>query len=184
MGCLSFSDQQEFRFCRGKCHKAFKKHRNPRKVKWTKVARKCQKKELTDDLAQTFEKKRNSLLRYERDSLLKTVEAVPKVLAIKEKREAAFIRKRLMKGIENRKAEDIKLVKTQMHLIRAPNAKEKVTRMDTSSSEEDVEEVVEMQEDMDVSLSRLEDEAEKEKSVPKKKVAAPQKKKQKLFAKA
>lgn len=49
------------------------------------------------------------------------VEAVPKIVAIKQKREAAFIRKRLMKGIENRKAEDIKLVNTQMHLIKAPN---------------------------------------------------------------
>ncbi|THD27138.1 Ribosomal biogenesis protein RLP24 [Fasciola hepatica] len=168
------NDCKEFRFCRGKCHKAFKKHRNPRKVKWTKVARKCQKKELTDDLAQTFEKKRNSLLRYERDALLKTVEAVPKIVAIKQKREAAFIRKRLMKGIENRRAEDIKLVNTQIHLIKAPNAKEKITRMETSSEEE---------EDMDVSLSRLEEEAEKEKKpAPKKKSSV--RAKQKLMLKA
>ncbi|KAA0191630.1 60S ribosomal subunit protein L24, partial [Fasciolopsis buskii] len=170
---------QEFRFCRGKCHKAFKKHRNPRKVKWTKVARKCRNKELTDDLAQTFEKKRNSLLRYERDALLTTVEAVPKIVAIKQKREAAFIRKRLMKGIENRKAEDIKLVNTQMHLIKAPNAREKATRMDTSSDEEEEEK----EEAMDVALSKLEDEVEKEKkSVPKKKTIV--KRRQKLLAKA
>ncbi|TPP66538.1 putative 60s ribosomal protein L24 [Fasciola gigantica] len=79
-----------------------------------------------------------------------------------------------MKGIENRKAEDIKLVNTQMHLIKAPNAKEKITRMETSSEEE---------EDMDVSLSRLEEEAEKEKKPdPKKKSSV--RAKQKLMLKA
>ncbi|KAA3676180.1 large subunit ribosomal protein L24e [Paragonimus westermani] len=171
---------QEFRFCRGKCHKAFKKHRNPRKVKWTKIARKCLKKELTDDLSQTFEKKRNTLLRYERDTLLKTVEAVPKVLSIKQKREDAFIRKRLMKGIAQRKAEDVKLVNTQMHLIRAPNARVMKHTTDTSGSlTSDIS--MDYQSALEESMSKLETEVKKEMAKPSQKLQT--KKKRKLLAK-
>uniref|UniRef100_A0A3Q0KQB2 Probable ribosome biogenesis protein RLP24 n=1 Tax=Schistosoma mansoni TaxID=6183 RepID=A0A3Q0KQB2_SCHMA len=170
------NDCKEFRFCRGKCHKAFKKHKNPRKVRWTKVSRRVRGKELTDDLSQTFERKRNSLLKYERAAVRKIVDAVPKIDQIKHKRESAFIKKRLSKGVELRREEDIKLVNTQMHLIEAPGAKRKRELMDIDS-----ESGLSEEETMDLSLTELEKETSKRKVVDKSKTRG---KKQKIALEA
>uniref|UniRef100_A0A095A427 Probable ribosome biogenesis protein RLP24 n=1 Tax=Schistosoma haematobium TaxID=6185 RepID=A0A095A427_SCHHA len=186
------NDCKEFRFCRGKCHKAFKKHKNPRKVRWTKVSRRVRGKELTDDLSQTFERKRNSLLKYERAAVKKIVDAVPKIDQIKHKRESAFIKKRLSKGVQLRREEDIKLVNTQMHLIEAPGgrfgslinndlksyfiAKRKRELMDIDS-ETDLSE----EETMDLSFTELEKETSKRKAVDKSKTRV---KKQKIALEA
>lgn len=53
------NDCKVFRFCRSKCHKAFKMKRNPRKVKWTKAFRKAAGKEMTVDPVYDFEKRRH-----------------------------------------------------------------------------------------------------------------------------
>ncbi|KAF5403201.1 hypothetical protein PHET_03145 [Paragonimus heterotremus] len=85
-----------------------------------------------------------------------------------------------MKGIEQRKAEDVKLVNTQMHLIRAPNARVKKPTTDTSGSlASDIP--MDYQSALEESMSKLETEVEKESSKPLQKLRT--KKEQKLLAK-
>ena len=50
-------------YSRSKCHKAFKRKKNPRKAKWTKAFRKAAGKELAVDPSFEFEKKRFSIRR-------------------------------------------------------------------------------------------------------------------------
>ncbi|KAG8440751.1 hypothetical protein GDO86_006479 [Hymenochirus boettgeri] len=116
------NDCKAFRFCRSKCHKNFKKKRNPRKVRWTKAFRKSAGKELTVDNSFEFEKRRNEPVKYKRELWSKTVEAMKRVEEIKRKRQTRFIMNRLQKGKELQKAQDIKEVKQNIHLIRAPHA--------------------------------------------------------------
>ncbi|KAF6776667.1 hypothetical protein AHF37_03936 [Paragonimus kellicotti] len=85
-----------------------------------------------------------------------------------------------MKGIAQRKAEDVKLVNTQMHLIRAPNARVKKSTTDTSGSlASDIS--MDYQSALEESMSKLETEVERESAKPLQKL--PIKKKQKLLAK-
>ncbi|EPQ17738.1 Putative ribosome biogenesis protein RLP24 [Myotis brandtii] len=111
-----------FRFCKSKCHKNFKKKRNPRKVRWTKAFRKAAGKELTVDNSFEFEKRRNEPVKYQRELWNKTIDAMKRVEEIKQKRQAKFIMNRLKKNKELQKAQDIKEVKQNIHLIRAPFA--------------------------------------------------------------
>uniref|UniRef100_A0A3P9IV36 Probable ribosome biogenesis protein RLP24 n=1 Tax=Oryzias latipes TaxID=8090 RepID=A0A3P9IV36_ORYLA len=88
------NDCKTFRFCRSKCHRNFKKKRNPRKTRWTKAFRKASGKELTVDNALEFEKRRNIPVKYNRELWNKTVDAMMKVEKIKQKRQAQFIMNR------------------------------------------------------------------------------------------
>ncbi|CAF3245847.1 unnamed protein product [Rotaria socialis] len=116
------NDCKIFRFCRSRCHRAFKKKWNPRKSKWTKAHRKFAGKDLTTDATFEFEKRRNEPVKYSRELWENTYKAIGKIEKIRTKRERHHIMKRLRQGTLDRKAADLREVRDYIHLVRAPNA--------------------------------------------------------------
>ncbi|RZC36463.1 ribosome biogenesis protein RLP24 [Asbolus verrucosus] len=143
------NDCKIFKFCRSKCHAAFKKKKNPRKVKWTKAYRKTVGKELAIDPTFEFEKRRHTPLKYNRQTWTKAIEAMKKVEQIKQKRQGAYIMQRLRKGRELEQERDIKEVQRDLSLIKSPAAGLKERRekeavdQEMRESDEEMEAVVE-----------------------------------------
>ncbi|KAM7362883.1 ribosomal protein L24-like [Cochliomyia hominivorax] len=137
------NDCKIFKFCRGKCHKAFKRKKNPRKVKWTKAYRKAAGKELAIDPSFEFEKRRNCPIKYNREMWQKTLDAIKKVNEIKERRQGQFIMERLRKGREVEIEMDVKDVQRNISLIRSPAAGLKERR-----AKEEAEQAALMEQDL------------------------------------
>lgn len=140
---------QIFKFCRSKCHAAFKKKKNPRKVKWTKAYRKTVGKELAVDPSFEFERQRNIPVKYNRELWNKTVEAIKKIENIKQKRQNLHIMQRLRKGKVLEQEKDIKEVQRDIALIRSPAAGLK----ERKKLEEQKEIELELEEEVDYNAS-------------------------------
>jgi large subunit ribosomal protein L24e len=67
-------------------------------MKWTKAFRKSAGKEMVLDSTFMFEKRRNCPVRYDRDLVVKTVQAMKKIDKIKEDRKARFYKERMLKA--------------------------------------------------------------------------------------
>ena len=80
------NDAKVFRFCSSKCNKLFKAKKNPRKLKWTKAYRAAHGKEMTCDSVLEFEQRRNVPIRYNRDLMVKTIQAMKRIDEIKTAR--------------------------------------------------------------------------------------------------
>ncbi|XP_067644790.1 probable ribosome biogenesis protein RLP24 [Eurosta solidaginis] len=137
------NDCKIFRFCRSKCHRAFKRKKNPRKVRWTKAHRKAAGKELAIDPSFEFEKRRNVPIKYSRETWQKTLDVIKKVTEIKERRQDHFVMQRLRKGREVEIEMDVKDVQRNISLIRSPAAGLKERR-----AREEAQEAALMNEDM------------------------------------
>merc|ERR1719195_2258480 len=107
---------------RSKCHKAFKRKKNPRKAKWTKAFRKSAGKELAVDPSFEFEKKRNVPVKYDRELWQNSIHAMQRVEEIKNKRQAHHIFQRMKMAKKIQKAKDIKEVERDLALIKSPAA--------------------------------------------------------------
>merc|ERR1712200_16963 len=127
------NDCKIFKFCRSKCHKSFKKKKNPRKAKHTKAFRKSAGKELAVDPSFEFEKRRNVPVKYDRELWQNTITAMQRVEEIKNKRQ---------------KAKDIKEVERDLALIKSPAAGLKKTFNKVGLAEDSME-----TEELDTSLN-------------------------------
>ena len=168
------NDSKEFRFCRSKCHKAFKHRRNPRKLKWTKAFRKSAGKELTVDSTLTFASKRNIPVRYDRNLVNTTLSAMERIESIRLKREKAFYKNRMKGNKERQLALDKKLVEDNPELLRMreveiakklakQQAKAQAIENDNNNdSDNDQEDISDIQSDEDMESESEEEEEEEE----------------------
>merc|ERR1719402_580051 len=141
------NDCKIFNFCRSKCHKNFKKKKNPRKAKWTKAFRKSSGKELASDPSFEFEKRRNIPVKYDRELWSNTIKVMQRVEEIKNKRQAHHIFQRMKIAKKIQKQKDIKEVERDLALIKSP-----ATGLKKASSLKD-EEMENETADIDTSLS-------------------------------
>merc|ERR1712213_234275 len=137
------NDCKIFRFCRSKCHKAFKKKRNPR---WTKAYRKAAGKELTVDPVFEFEVRRNEPVKHSRELLEKTLSAMEVIEKVRVKRAGRHIQDRLVKGKKLRLEHGAKNLDKNIHLLKPPADPVKIKR------EAKVVEVIEEKDEEDMLL--------------------------------
>lgn len=93
--------------------------RNPRKLTWTKSFRRAHGKELIVDgtLLGSLSQRRNIPVRYNRETVARTLEAMTRIEEIRSRRELRHYKER-MKGNKARQLEaDRKLVEENQHLL-------------------------------------------------------------------
>lgn len=158
------NDAKEFRFCRSKCHKAFKQRRNPRKLKWTKAFRKAAGKELAVDSTLTFAQRRNVPVRYNRELVATTLKAMSRIEEIRQRRERAFYKNRMRGNKEREFLRDKSLVESNPELLKVREV-EIANKLASKEAEEQDEEMdVDSEEEIDVeSEEESEEEQEKQK---------------------
>ena len=117
------NDSKLFRFCSSKCNKLFKAKKNPRKLKWTKAYRMAHGKEMTNDSVLEFEQKRNIPTRYNRDLMVKTMQAMKRVDEIKAARQERFFQARMDKAKGQKKSSTENELMDGVDLISNPKVK-------------------------------------------------------------
>lgn len=168
------NDAKEFRFCRSKCHKAFKQRRNPRKLRWTKAFRKAAGKELVVDSTLTFAARRNVPVRYNRELVATTLKAMSRIEEIRQKRERAFYKNRMRGNKERQMTADRKLVEQNPELLRMRDVelRRKAEKLAKKAQQESDDEMMDVE-----SESEQESEEESEEEAVKQKVVLKAKRK-------
>ena len=132
--CFIRNDSKTFKFCRTKCHKNFKMKRNPRKVKWTKVYRALRGKDLSNDTIFEFERRRNRPIKYNRELVHATLNALEKLETIRTRRNDRFFGKKNNGTRHAAFSSERQLIEQNISLVRNPlNKKERTDDRETIS---------------------------------------------------
>merc|ERR1719343_571103 len=94
---------------------------NPRKMRWTKAWRRAHGKEMTLDSTFNFEKKRLTPTRYNRNLMVKTIQAMQIVDRIKTVRKERFHKQRLAAQIRKRQTSAQKEIAKGAHILEGSN---------------------------------------------------------------
>ncbi|PRT54789.1 Ribosome biogenesis protein RLP24 [Wickerhamiella sorbophila] len=149
------NDAKEFKFCRSKCHKNFKLKRNPRKLKWTKAFRKAAGKEMVVDSTLAFNQRRHIPVRYNRELVQETMDAMTRIEAIRQRRERAFYKNRMKDNAARQLELDRKLVEANPEILR----RREVELLRAAQKAEQEEQDIELdEEDMEIDESVSEEE--------------------------
>ena len=118
------NDAKFFRFCSSKCNRLFKAKKNPRKLKWTKASRVAHGKEMTNDTVLEFEQRRNIPVRYNRDLMVETMQAMKRIDEIKKARQQRFFDRRMAKAAAKKRSDIENELMTHVDIISDPKVKE------------------------------------------------------------
>jgi large subunit ribosomal protein L24e len=91
--------------------------RNPRKVKWTKAFRRAAGKEMVVDSTLEFEKRRHVPVRYDRELMATTLQAMKRIHEIKRRRERQFTKNKWSGRKEQEMQENVKEIQQNIELI-------------------------------------------------------------------
>ncbi|KAF7683391.1 putative ribosome biogenesis protein RLP24 [Astathelohania contejeani] len=119
------NDAVVFHFCRSKCLKAFNRKWNPRKTPWTKAFRVVRGKDLSNDAVFQFEKRRNEPIIYNRSVVQKTIDALPTILELRNRRVNHFIKDRIFSIQEKNKEAELNEIKKFSRLLKKTDMREK-----------------------------------------------------------
>eukprot|EP00801_Mesodinium_rubrum_P012374 Mrub_12463.p1 GENE.Mrub_12463~~Mrub_12463.p1 ORF type:complete len:179 (-),score=49.83 Mrub_12463:25-561(-) len=120
------NDAKIFKFCRSKCHRHFKRRHHPIKSKWTKTSRAHFHKELINDPVLEFEKKRNVVTKYNRDTMIKTIQSMKRISELKYIRQKRFWLERMRKEHAKQIGPLEKELEKHVDLIQDPRIREEI----------------------------------------------------------
>jgi len=156
------NDAKVFRFCRSKCHKNFKMKRNPRKLAWTKSFRRAHGKEMTVDSTLQFAQHRNIPVRYNRELVATTLQAMERISEIRARRERQFYKNRMKSNKSKQLEADRKLVEENQHLL-PPQYRDQVEQALEEQGED-----LELEDELDMETEEKLEQTQKAKAAKKK----------------